>query len=176
MADDTTFGTTIREARLARGLSMGQLASSVGRTAASVRRWERDESVPSGEVVGRLAGVLEVDTDVLEGLATSQRADPVEPSSGDPFDAIPGSRTGATPVVAPAPTAVTPEVVAEEEARESAIRRYFDKLFDSEQPYLGYLRAALTVLVIAVLAYILIWAGRGLLEAIGDVWDSFGSE
>jgi len=72
MTTTSTLGALIRESRLAKGMSMGQLASAVGRTAASVRRWERDEVVPGADVVERLAAVLELDLDDLAALVGPQ--------------------------------------------------------------------------------------------------------
>ncbi|MGB5531919.1 MAG: helix-turn-helix transcriptional regulator, partial [Acidimicrobiia bacterium] len=65
MSDPKTFGQAVRGARLARGMSMGQLATSVGRSTASVRRWERDEGVPAKGIIDELAAVLDLSDDDL---------------------------------------------------------------------------------------------------------------
>ena len=49
------MGRTIREARLARGRSLSQLAAAVGRSSSSVRRWERDEVPPAIGIIDELA-------------------------------------------------------------------------------------------------------------------------
>ena len=51
---ERSFGQMVREARLERHLSMGQLAAAVDRSTASVRRWERDEGLPSEEAIETL--------------------------------------------------------------------------------------------------------------------------
>lgn len=66
MSPSMTPGQTIREARLAKGLSLGQLASAVGRTASSVRRWEKDEAYPTSAVLDQLSEMLDIERDVLE--------------------------------------------------------------------------------------------------------------
>ncbi len=63
-----TLGELIREKRLGRGLSLGQLASAVATTAGRVRRWERNEEVPEGGHLAALADYLEIDADALEEL------------------------------------------------------------------------------------------------------------
>ncbi len=155
---------------------MGQLASSVGRTAASVRRWERDEAVPDVEVVDQLAEALELDPSQLSDLATQQEPEEDSDELSDPFGAIPGSGTGAIPITPPAATEVTPEIPAEDDSEPHRVKRFFDALFDPDKAYLGYMRAVLTVVLAAVLLYVLVWAAGQLLDALGQVWDSFGSE
>ena len=66
MPSSMTPGQIIREARLAHGLSLGQLASAVGRTASSVRRWEKDDAMPTAAVLDQLADLLEIDRRELE--------------------------------------------------------------------------------------------------------------
>jgi transcriptional regulator with XRE-family HTH domain len=200
-----TFGELIRETRLARGMSMGQLASSVGRTAASVRRWERDEVVPAVEVILVLAETLDLDPATLAALAAGagdedsdageavpepppeavpepsppvpEPSPPVpEPSPPVP-EVAPVGETGAMPIAPPvAATTVSSAVTAEPTAERRTIRYYADHLFDADRPYLGYLRAALTVVVGLVLLWILIWAVGELFEALGRVWDDFDRE
>ena len=53
-ATSRTFGQIVREARLERHLSMGQLAAAVERSTASVRRWERNDGLPTPEVIEQL--------------------------------------------------------------------------------------------------------------------------
>lgn len=210
MATTSTFGQLIRERRLAKGMSMGQLASSVDRTAASVRRWERDEVVPGSEVVERLAGVLDLDAaelaasaardaiddeagpDVGAGdTATAVAAQPMPPAEVEPS---PPAQTDALPVAVPPPlpppasppvtagappsaaTTLSPEVDAPPVEERRTVRYYLDHLFDPDRPYLGYVRATLTVVVGVVLLWILIVAAGSLLDALGDVWDQFDRE
>ena len=66
MSESKTVGELIRERRLARGLSLGQLATAVGRTAATVRAWERSQHAPAPDVLDRLAVALDIDQEELE--------------------------------------------------------------------------------------------------------------
>jgi transcriptional regulator with XRE-family HTH domain len=70
------FGTLVREKRLGLGLSLGQLASQVSRTAATVRAWERGERVPDAATIRKLASVLGADAAELQDAADGM-ADPV---------------------------------------------------------------------------------------------------
>ena len=72
MPSSMTPGQIIREARLAHGLSLGQLASAVGRTASSVRRWEKDDALPTAAVLDQLADLLEIDRRELEHSPDSE--------------------------------------------------------------------------------------------------------
>lgn len=63
------FGTLVREKRLGLGLSLGQLASQVSRTAATVRAWERGERVPDAATIRKLASVLAADGAELQAAA-----------------------------------------------------------------------------------------------------------
>ncbi|KAA3636310.1 MAG: XRE family transcriptional regulator, partial [Armatimonadetes bacterium] len=55
MDDSASLGRFIRESRLKKGMSLGQLAASIGRSSSSVRRWERDEVAPAITVMPALA-------------------------------------------------------------------------------------------------------------------------
>ncbi|MCH8990798.1 MAG: helix-turn-helix transcriptional regulator [Acidobacteria bacterium] len=61
-----SFGQMVREARLERHLSMGQLAAAVDRSTASVRRWERDEGLPSEDAIETL--ILRLGLDRADAL------------------------------------------------------------------------------------------------------------
>lgn len=62
------LGELIREQRLALGLSLGQLATKVGRTAASIRKWERGEDFPPWDERDKLAAVLSITVPDIEAL------------------------------------------------------------------------------------------------------------
>ena len=68
VTDPRTLGELIRERRLARGLSLGQLATAVGRTAATVRSWERGQHFPAADVIERLAHSLEIEASDIEAF------------------------------------------------------------------------------------------------------------
>jgi len=208
MSDPRTFGQAVREARLAKGMSMGQLATSVERSTASVRRWERDEGVPAKGVVNELAAVLDLSEDDVGLIAEEpDRADPPPPPQR-PATPPPPTPSHATPAPAtPAPASLAPVtprgptpalstpappsgasqatqaagsrvagVVAVSEPAPTGIRSWLAELYNPANPWLGYLRAALTVVVLIVLAWILVWALAGLFGAVGEIWDGMWAE
>jgi len=192
---DRTFGSVVRDARIARRLSLGQLAGEVGRTAASVRRWERDESMPSDEVRERLAEALGLDATLLHRLAEGNEASepvtasivppatsdhPDQPGPPDPFLDGPTEAMAVPPMpvgtAAPVTAAVTPqtgELAAVPAGPLDRLARYRSILFDPDEPWLGYLRGALTVVAFVVMAWILLWALGELGAALGDFVDTF---
>jgi transcriptional regulator with XRE-family HTH domain len=161
MTDRRTFGQAIRDARLTRGMSMGQLAAAVERSTASVRRWERDQGVPAETVVRELIVVL--DLDETEMLALAAAPLPVVATAPRPEE-----QSDATRATSASTTSMAPATVQ----ASSRNGGWLSSLRDPEKPWLGYLRAALTVIVLLVLAWVLIWALGGFLEAFGDVWES----
>ncbi len=63
---DQTFGSTLRKRRDVLGLSQSRLAELVGRSASTVRNWERDRATPSAPAdVVALAAILGVDEATL---------------------------------------------------------------------------------------------------------------
>jgi transcriptional regulator with XRE-family HTH domain len=63
---EMTFGRSIRYRRTKLGLSQTRLGELVGRSAAAVRSWERDASMPSDpSVLQALSAVLGIDVSVL---------------------------------------------------------------------------------------------------------------
>jgi len=303
MPSSMTPGQIIREARLAHGLSLGQLASAVGRTASSVRRWEKDDAMPTAAVLDQLADLLEIDrrelehspdsedttatggeaaVDVPDGGSSAGDEPPSgeilgesSPGSGDAangsdqvvevvvvsapgdvisaetatpagvpsattspvdvvsaeaepatletptteeVDATPAPEPASPPLVPPAvvdpaaatmPVAVPPAVAAvspppkptiaepepvpstpdteglvfpvptrsEPVTAPSAPSRWQNPLRSlrgGDQQWRYYLRGALTVIVLVVLAWALIWAFGELLSALDELWDTFG--
>lgn len=161
MSDRRTFGQAVREARLAKGMSMGQLAAAVERSTASVRRWERDQGIPAETVVQDLAVVLNLDQAELTALAATPPPEATAaPQSEDPSDATRATSASVTNTV--------PATIQSS----SGISGWFSSLRNPEKPWLGYLRATLTIVVMLVLAWVLIWALRGFVDASGDVWES----
>jgi transcriptional regulator with XRE-family HTH domain len=162
MTDRRTFGQAVREARLAKGMSMGQLAAAVERSTASVRRWERDQGVPTETVVQELIVVLNLDEAETQALAAAPP--PIAPPTPQP-DEEPSQATRATSASMTNTASTTVQPSSGRDGLLSSLR-------DPEKPWLGYLRAALTVIILLVLAWVLIWALRGFLVAFGDVWES----
>jgi len=63
---ERTFGRTVKYRRNKLGLSQAKLGELVGRSASSVRSWERDKSLPSdSSVITALSAVLGVDERLL---------------------------------------------------------------------------------------------------------------
>ena len=59
---ERSFGRTIRYRRTKIGLSQAQLGELVGRSASSIRSWERDVSTPTDpEVITALSAILDID-------------------------------------------------------------------------------------------------------------------
>lgn len=198
----------VREARLERHLSMGQLAAAVDRSTASVRRWERDDGLPTQEVVDILVLRLQLDPAEVDAVVAETRGEPLPvaveqpaPSTvekGDPIDVVPvvgiveaadgdaASRDSepdepASPMPAPAPpltvTAPPPSTVWPTASAPVAVVERQDQnilqiLRDPDRPWLGYIRAALTLAVLGGLLYVLVWAVPEFLDAFGEAWDS----
>jgi hypothetical protein len=186
MSDPRTFGQAVRDARLAKGMSMGQLAASVERSTASVRRWERDEGVPAKDIIDELVNVLDLTDDDLALMAG-------EPVNRAPRPAEPHSTTPPPPTPAPTPATPRPPLsdasqatqaagnrvtgaVAVTEQAPAGVKGWFAELYNPANPWLGYLRAALTVVVMVVLAWILVWALAELFGAVGEIWDGMWAE
>ncbi|GMQ86495.1 MAG: hypothetical protein BMS9Abin07_2074 [Acidimicrobiia bacterium] len=188
-----SFGQMVREARLERHLSMGQLAAAVDRSTASVRRWERDEGFPAEEAIDTLILRLGLDRAEVESALAEQRGeDPeaAETGEGDPIDVVPLAvgvgavvewqppavtdppQPPATPaqprtVVPPPPiwpTAPVP-VVRQDQTLLQSIR-------DPDGPWLPYIRVLLTIAVLGGLVWGLLWAIPQFLDAFGEMWDS----
>jgi transcriptional regulator with XRE-family HTH domain len=75
---ERSFGRTVRYRRTKIGLSQAQLGELVGRSASSIRSWERDVSTPTDpSVLNALSAILDID-----GRALYDKAG-VEPTSVD---------------------------------------------------------------------------------------------
>ena len=184
MSDPRTFGQAVREARLAKGMSLGQLATSVERSTASVRRWERDEGVPARSIIDDLVAVLDLSDDELALIASEpvQMATPA-PATPAPATPAPATPAPATPAPPSGPSQATQAagsrvtgVAPATEPAPTGVRGWFAELYDPTNPWLGYLRAALTVVVLIVLAWILVWALAELFDAVGEIWDGMWAE
>ena len=150
---------------------MGQLATSVERSTASIRRWERDEGIPAQGIIDQLASVLGLDEEDL-ALVGAQAVPPAttpRPVAQQPplNDSAQATQAGVSRI-----TGVVPVT----EPEETGMRGWFSALYDPANPWLGYLRAALTVVILLILAWLLVWALAGLFEAVGEVWDSMWAE
>ena len=165
MSDPRTFGQAVREARLAKGLSMGQLAASVERSTASVRRWERDEGVPSKGTIDALAvelGLSDNDLALVGAELVESAEDPPTPRRQSVADSSQATQASGSRVTG---------FVAVPESARAGVKGWYLSLYDPAQPWLGYLRATLTIVVLFVLAWILVWALAELMGAVGEIWD-----
>ena len=164
MSDGRTLGQAVREARLAKGMSMGQLAAAVERSTASVRRWERDEGTPSDDVLEKLRTVL----DLGPG--------PFEPPDDPPeIERVPIVTD--RPPESTRPTAPTAGGFTTQTGLQAIVRRgLMAEIRDPSKPWLGYIRAALTVIVLLLLVWVLLWAAGNLFDALGEVWETLWSD
>jgi transcriptional regulator with XRE-family HTH domain len=84
-----SFGATVRDRRLALGYSLGQLATKVHKTAASIRAWERGANRPDADELVALAAALDLDASVLAALVAAEdgadESDVPEVAVGDPW-------------------------------------------------------------------------------------------
>ncbi len=103
----------IRSRRIMLGLSQARLAELVGRTATTVRRWERGEVAPPEDVLDQLAAALDVAPEQLQPLPPPARssvvvggpASPAPPTRAPrpPTDRAAPTRPGTAPATRPAP-------------------------------------------------------------------------
>jgi len=164
MSDSKTFGQAVREARIARGMSMGQLAAAVERSTASVRRWEKGEGMPSDTVVHRLMAVLDID----DGEYTVVDAQVADVAVGRD---VPGRVSESMRATSIATGRAAPPGESGADESPGPLKRFLDP----EKPWLGYLRALLTIVTLGLLAWLLLWALGGLVDAVGSIWQSLWS-
>lgn len=172
------MGRTIREARLARGMSLSQLAAAVGRSSSSVRRWERDEVPPAIGIIDELAEALEIDPGRLRALRPgplgSDSAEPEDGSRRTPGDVPESLDLDRVPIVAPpesveGPTAATPSGPRPP----GFVSDVIEVLRGATESWSGWIRGGLTAIVLIVMAIVLLWALGELASALGQIWDSF---
>ncbi len=60
-----SFGDNLKEARTKKGVSQGQLSELMGIHSAHISRYERNQTIPSVDVVKKFADILEVSADLL---------------------------------------------------------------------------------------------------------------
>lgn len=171
MAENQELGALIRESRLKRGFSLGQLATAVGRSSASVRRWERGEVAPAATVLASLAEVLEIDLSVLERAKTSG-AD-TEALGGDASEIVVSTvEQPAVEIAAPEPQ--SPIEPAEQATSQGGLfSDAWRVLTVGRENWIGWVRGFLTAGALLGMLVVLIWAVGELLDAIGVIIDSF---
>lgn len=146
---ERSFGRTVRYRRTKLGMSQAKLAELVGRSATTIRAWERDKSRPTEpKVLAALSAVLGVDEKHLfdkagveppeaetsptveQALATLSFEDVIDASGGDTetdHDDEPQPEPGPErePVAAAS---------AEEPERQPSVERQFEMVGASQQP------------------------------------------
>ena len=171
MDDKTSLGRFIRESRLQQGMSLGQLASSIGRSPSSVRRWERDEVSPAIAVMPQLAEVLDVDVSALE----TRRPSVDEPDW--PTDAELGEQKFTTVEQAVIVSQEVPYQGPPSESRSVGfVGEMWNSIFAEKESWIGWVRGIATALALLLFLFVLIWAGGEFIDAIADVWQSFDSD
>jgi len=70
----STFGDHLKDIRSGKGISQGQLADLMGIHSTHISRYERNQTIPSVDVVKKLADVLEVSVDDLVYGADQEKA------------------------------------------------------------------------------------------------------
>jgi transcriptional regulator with XRE-family HTH domain len=174
MSSHEQLGMVIREARLEKSLSLGQLASAVGRSSSSVRRWERGEVAPAASVLPKLAAILEVD---IEDLRDDGSVPTAGSDKADPQDKIQNGRisTVEQPVVdSKEPPTSTSQVASDgSSSSQPVLAGFWDSVTKGGQGWMGWIRGALTVAVLVVMLFVLVWALGELFGALGQVLDSF---
>lgn len=181
MSDALTLGRLIRESRLKKGMSLGQLAAAVGRSSSSVRRWERGEVPPAAGIIEDLAGALDVDPEELRKLrpVPITTATPAKAASHPTASQQERPTTLEQPVVPPSDTGPQTSDAAQSEpgsgdGQRGFIADVFSEIAGLFRDWHGWIRGLLTVAAFIALAFLLVWALGELFGALGEVWDSFG--
>ncbi len=106
---ERSFGRTIRYRRTKLGLSQAKLGELVGRSASTIRAWERDSSLPNDEsVITALSAVLAVDRQSLfEKAGLEVPLQQTSPTLEEAFASL-GSEPRSTPATADPPPAPLP--------------------------------------------------------------------
>lgn len=172
MTDQQELGLLIRELRLKKGMSLGQLASAVSRSSSSVRRWERGEIAPAATVLPELAAILDVDPAVLD---TARARAPVHADTPPP-----GSETSEghvstieQPIVEDPPLS-PPEIGQDARTASSGGRSasVWRALSNGRRSWIGWIRGVLTLVALLMMLFVLIWAIGELLDAVSELFDS----
>lgn len=166
----------IRESRLKQGMSLGQLASAVGRSSSSVRRWERGEVAPAIGIVPELARVLDLEESSLSEL----RPSPVETPPDKEIDQVePGGQYTTiedaalkVPIVDVSAVARAPGTSDDAPSR-GIVEDVKRAVFGQKDSWIGWARGILTTVALIAMLVALVWAIGELASAVGDIWNSF---
>ena len=170
MDEPQSLGRFIRQARLDRGMSLGQLAGEIGRSSSSVRRWERDEVAPALTVMPVLAEVLEIDVVELESRRPSAASNDLEPEEVEASTDGPSTIEQKAVVPEPAPVPDQPST-----SRLGLFGDMWAALFEGKDSWIGWARGIATAVAVIVLLVVFVWAAGELVAALKQVWDSLGT-
>ena len=126
---------------------------------------------PAKSVMPQLAEILDVDLADLDALrpggSGEVRDEPHESNGGGP----------STIEQPPIPVSDEPSVVSHDVAQAGSQRGVLGDLGAAwrslTEDWTGWIRGLATVGVLLLLLVVLVWAASELMEALGDVWDSF---
>ncbi len=176
MDEAAALGRLIRESRLKKGMSLGQLASAVGRSSSSVRRWERGEVAPAFGILPQLAQVLDVDESELRRMRPSASPTPAVPVDTTAAESERES-TVENAVVNGGSGAVTDSRasgVVDTGARQSGFAgKLWHTIIRKRGSWIGWARGLMTAVVLIAMFVLLVWVLGELLAALGAIIDSF---
>ena len=191
MNDSDALGTLIRASRLDKGLSLGQLASAVGRSSSSVRRWERGESAPAADVLGDLASVLDLNEEELGVMVAAAHPDERETESAGVSDSDIEEKAQISAETPSVKTTIEDDDVVVDAAdyfetaapagpppaqrQPSRYGRISSAVWGRRDSWIGWVRGFLTALALLFLFMGLTWALGELLTALKDVLGSFST-
>lgn len=174
MASNEALGKSIRDARLDKGMSLGQLASAVGRSSSSVRRWERGEVSPGAGSMTKLVAILELDREAFD----AKPAETVSGLNNQDADAEASDKRVATfeqPAIPQAPTEPSSDELTGEVpkvARGGLLSDVWSVLGFGKRSWIGWIRGLLTFVALTLMAFVLIWAVGELVSALDEVRNS----
>jgi len=175
MATSEEFGRTIREARLEKGMSLGQLASAVGRSSSSVRRWERGEVAPAAAVLSKLEAILEIDPmDLDDPMPISEAGS----DAGSLGVEVAGQRVSTVeqPVVDVASPRTAPagsDAHAPQTTNGGLFSDVWAALTRGDRSWVGWVRGILTAVALILMIFALIWATGELFDGLREILGSF---
>jgi transcriptional regulator with XRE-family HTH domain len=115
---------------------------------------------------------------VAAAAATRQAKRPADMPGPPPAELV-DAPTEAVPVVGQAPvivvTAPAPAAAEPATGLYGSYRRFLAVLFDRDRPYLSWIRAALTVIVLLIGLRVLAWAVPAFFDALGDILSTIES-
>lgn len=176
MDEPQSLGRYIRQSRLDRGMSLGQLATEIGRSSSSVRRWERDEVAPALTVMPVLADALKVDVGELEKRRPGLVDDSASVGSDDESTDAGSSSAGPSTLEQQAVQVTSPDPATDStSSRLGLFGDMWSALFEGKDAWIGWVRGIATAVIIIVLLVIFVWAVGELFTALKQVWDSLGT-